>query len=79
MPDKIETMMRERTIGKFIIPDLTAEAPLTAWNQIGRKYTRRRKQEPIVNENQHADHMVRCFMILGGTVAVSCFQNCSEW
>ena len=30
------TMTKVKTIGMLEIPDLTAESPLTAWNQIGR-------------------------------------------
>jgi hypothetical protein len=30
MPLMMETSTKDKTIGKFMIPDLTAEAPLTA-------------------------------------------------
>jgi hypothetical protein len=75
MPLIMETSTKDKTIGRFIIPDLTAEAPLTAWNQIGKKYTNKRKKDPMQNEYIAAAHIDRLIIIFGGMVAVSCFQN----
>ncbi len=35
IPEAMDVMTRPKIMGKFLIPDSTADVPLMAWNQIG--------------------------------------------
>jgi len=65
----------ERTIGMHMIPDLVADTPLMAWNQIGTKYTMTKNEDPREKANSAANATLLCRTIRRGTVAYSPFHT----
>lgn len=71
----IDAMTRPMIMGMFMIPDLRADTPLIAWNQMGRKYTMTIMTDPMQKLKQIPAATLRLARILGGTVAISCRQS----
>src|SRR3569833_2528721 len=63
--------------GRFIRPESSAEAPLTAWNQMGRKYMADKKAAPALKLKLDSAHTDRFLMMRGGRVARPCWRHCT--